>query len=255
MKNLYIHTNIDNTIIFNNSDSQIGYVARTSTQGKELDMVNRYIEFLVEKYSKMKSKKAAIFIEPQIDTGYPDIVVVEYHSCPNLMWNSHRRNLNSKDFKILFYIQKQKNLSLLEISETLGYPIEIVQKSIDRLSDCDLVHLNKNKTCVRNVALKKYCRISKIIAIEAKIDKWNEAIRQANNNIWFSTESYILLNKESCSTAITEICQKNGLGIILVNGKIETVLKGDKRPFPVSYSSLQFNEWIVRYLHREENCQ
>lgn len=254
MKKNNTQINIDNIIIFNNSDSRIGYVARTSTQGKELDMVNRYVEFLINKYSKTKSKKVAIFIEPQIDTGYPDIVVVEYRPCTNLMWNSQRNNLNSTDLKLLFYIQNQKNLSLLEISETLGYPIDVVQKSVDKLSDCGLVHLSKNKTSIRNIQLKSYCRINKIIAIEAKIDKWNEAIRQANNNIWFSTESYILLNKESCSTAITDICQENGLGIILVNGKIETILEGDKRQFPVSYFSLQFNEWILRHLHREENC-
>ena len=95
------------------------------------------------------------------------------------------------------------------------------------------------------------CKINKIIAIEAKIDKWHEAIRQANNNIWFSTESYILLNKDSCSTTTIDTCISDGLGIILLNGKIQKTLASTKRCIPVSYASIQFNEWILRWIHTE----
>ena len=243
----------NNVIIFNNSIHQIGYIARTSTQGKELDMVNQFINYLIDSYSKLKTKKAAIFIEPQIDTGYPDIVVVEFYSLPSLPWNNTRLSLTNTDFKILFFIQMRKNLSVVQISELLGYPIETIKKSIEKLALSGLVHVSAKQSHVRNIRLKDYYRINKIIAIEAKIDKWHEAMRQANNNIWFSTESYILLNKESCSSTITEHCRHNGLGVILINGTIKTVLKSDKRKLPVSYASFQFNEWILRWLHMEEN--
>ena len=82
-----------------------------------------------------------------------------------------------------------------------------------------------------------------------KIDKWNEAIRQAGNNIWFSTESYILMNKDSCSDGILAACREQGIGIILVNGRVKTILPSNRRGFPVSYASLQFNEWILRYMN------
>lgn len=241
-----------NVIIFNSSCNDIGYIARTNTVGKEFDMVKRYINFLLQKYSKMKTKKAAIFVEPQLETGYPDIVVVEYYSMPNLSWNKYRNSLGSTDLKILFYVQNNKNLSVEKISNTLGFSLDTVKKSVRRLSSCGLIYLSKHKTYVRNVRLNKYCRVHKVIAIEAKIDKWNEAIRQANNNIWFSTESYVLMNKDSCSSTITETCQNLGIGIILVNGKIETILKSSKRSFPVSYASLQFNEWILRNMNKKE---
>ena len=43
-----------NTIILNHSVPQIGYVARTSTQGEEFDMVNLYINMAIRKYSKAR---------------------------------------------------------------------------------------------------------------------------------------------------------------------------------------------------------
>ena len=241
----------ENVLIFNGSDTDIGYIARTNTLGKEFDMVNQYIHFLINKYSKLKSKKAAIFIEPQIETGYPDIVVVEFYSLPNKQWNPKRQSLNSTDFKILYFVQAKKNSSVIQIADTLGFSQEITHRAVIKLNSCGLVHLSKSGKYVRNVRLQAYCRICKIISIEAKIDKWNEAIRQANNNVWFSTESYVLMNKDTCSSAIQENCKINGIGIILINGKIKTVLPSAQRKFPVSYASLQFNEWIFRFINKE----
>ena len=233
-------------MIFNHSMPQIGYIARTNTKGDEFDMVNQYIQYIIEKYNNFSKKKAAIFIEPQINTGYPDIVIVEYYDCLQNTWNEHRRKLTVNDFKILFEIQKQKNTSLQLLSEMLGFTLLDIQKSVIRLYDSNLIHFSKTKKSVRNVRLQNYCRISKIISIEAKIDKWSDAIRQATKNVWFSTESYILMNKDSCNSLITDKCKKYGIGIILVNGKIEKILDSERRNFPVSYTSLQFNEWIQR---------
>lgn len=240
--------------IFNQSIPQISYVARTCTQGEEFDMVNSYIDNLVQKYSSSKNKHAAIFIEPQIDTGYPDIVVVEYYSIlPSP--NAARQKIVATDLKILYYIHCKKYLSLQELSKNLAYTPDEVRKSVQRLANADLIYLSKNGTSVRNRALSKYCPIKRIIAIEAKLDKWNEAIAQAEHNIWFATDSYVLLNKEKCSSTILDKCKDKGIGVILVNGNIQTALKSTTRHFPVSYASLQFNEWLYRYSYFQEDYE
>lgn len=242
----------DNVLIFSNTRPDIGYVARTITHGQEFDMVSKYINYLISKYSHLKTKKAAIFLEPQLDTGYPDVVIVEFFSLPNSKWDKSRNDLTSTDLKILYYIQIKRGSTVPDISNMLGYPVSLVEKSVRRLNKAGLIHLSKSQQSVRNVQLNSYCRIHKIIAIEAKIDKWKEAIRQASNNVWFATESYILMNKESCSASITETCRANGIGIILVNGTIRTELPSMQRPFPVSYASLQFNEWLLRDINKGE---
>ena len=236
-------------ILFSGTMLDINYVARTSTSGKEFDMVTNYVDSLIKKYEKLKRKKAAIFIEPQLDTGYPDIVVVEYSSRPELEWVTLRNSLSSADMKILFYIQTHGRCKLCDLESKLGFSKEAIQKAVLKLSKCGLIYSYTKSNSVRAVQLKSYCRISKIISIEAKIDKWSEAIRQAGNNIWFSTESYVLMNKDSCSDSIQAVCREQGLGIILVNGTTKTILSSSRRHFPVSYASLQFNEWILRYLN------
>lgn len=236
-------------ILFSGTMLDINYVARTSTAGKEFDMVMNYVDSLIRKYEKLKRKKAAIFIEPQLDTGYPDIVVVEYSSTPELEWTTSRNSLSSTDIKILFYVQTHGRCTLYDLESKLGFSKETIQKTVLKLSKCGLIYSYPKSNSVRAVQLKSYCRISKIISIEAKIDKWSEAIRQAGNNIWFSTESYVLMNKDSCSDSIQTACREQGLGIILVNGTTKTILSSSRRDFPVSYASLQFNEWILRYLN------
>ncbi len=238
-----------NVLLFSKTMPDINYIARTATVGKEFEMVVRYIKFLTNKYKKLKNKHVAIFVEPQLDTGYPDIVLVEYNSIPKLEWSPHRKNLHATDIKILFYVQRHGYCSVYDLHKKLGFSIETIKKTVLKLKKCGLVYLYSDDNCVRPVALKSYCRISKIISIEAKLDKWNEAIRQAANNVWFATESYVLMNKASCSNSIQAACQANGVGIILVNGTMRTVLSSDKRQFPVSYASLQFNEWILRYIN------
>lgn len=242
-----------NITIFNQSIPQIGYIARTCTQGDEFDMVNSYIEGLVQKYSKFPNKHMAIFIEPQIDTGYPDIVLVEYYASTLPEPNKARGKINATDLKILYYIHCQKHITLQELSKKLAYTPEEVHRSIQRLANANLIYLSKSGTSVRNRALSKYCPIKRIIAIEAKLDKWNEAIVQAEHNIWFATESYVLLNKEKCSFTILDRCKDKGIGVILVNGHTRTALKSAVRRFPVSYASLQFNEWLCRYFHLQED--
>lgn len=252
MRNFVIYSTKNrgkNTLLFSGSMIDINYVARTSTAGKEFDMVTKYIDFLIDKYERFKRKKAAIFIEPQLDTGYPDIVVVEFSSMPQQKWVAMRNNLSVTDIKILFYIQMHGYARICDLQSTLGFSKEVLQKSVSRLQDCALIHVSPKCKSVRSVSLKSYCRVNKIISIEAKIDKWNEAIRQAGNNIWFSTESYILMNKNSCSESIQAACRERGIGIILVNGRVKTILASNQRKFPVSYASLQFNEWLLRYIN------
>ncbi len=238
----------ENVMVIRNSLPRIGYFARTTTQGPEHEMVEKYVEHLISKYSKLKNKKAVIFIEPQLDSGYPDLVVIEYYNLPELAWVSIRNTLNITDLKILFFIQTQHSLALDDIVRTLGFSFESTFKSLQKLKSSGLVRYNENSKRVNRIKLSSVSRINKIIAIEAKIDKWTEAIRQANNNIWFSTESYILMNKETCSKSIIESCEATGTGVILINEKIKKVLNSDVRAFPVSFASLQFNEWLLKYV-------
>ena len=157
--------------------------------------------------------------------------------------------LSATDVKMLYYIQTHGRINIMDLHDKLGYPIDLVNKSVSKLGLCKLVNAYSKDNIARPVSLQSYCRIKSIIAIEAKVDKWSEAIRQAGNNVWFSTESYILMDKESCSDSVFDYCRQMGVGIILANRRAKTILESKHRNFPVSYASLQFNEWILRFLN------
>lgn len=229
----------------------ISYYSRTVTYGEEYDLVQRYLNFLIKKYKQRTKTKTLIFLEPQLETGYPDIVIVEYFFPKGFSFVDAQVRFSLNELKILFHIQTKRYVIVDELLSQLGYSKEFVEATIEKLLWAKLIYKNKDGKAVRCVSLKKYFPIRKIIAIEAKMNKWGEAIKQANMNTWFSTESYILLNRSCCSPKIKDRCKSDGLGIILVNGDIHTELIAEKRKLPVSYASFQFNEWLRRYYYKE----
>ena len=242
-------------ILFDCSNQSINYINRTSTAGDEFNMVNKYVNHIKKWSEGLSKKQIAVFLEPQLESGYPDIVIVEFYNPSIDLWCESRSKLKSIDLKILVHIINTSSYSIgiKKISESLGYDENQVKKSIKLLAECQLIYYSKSHNYVRKKDVKRWSGITRIIAIEAKMNKWKQAMEQAGRNIWFCTDSYVLLNKEKCSEEVYNTCKKNGVGIILSNRRIFTPLKSAHRKYPISYASLQFNEWIQNYLHGKEN--
>lgn len=241
-----------NTRVIWHSIPRIGYFARTATKGEEYDMVIRFVNVIKQKYDSLKTKSAMIFVEPQIESGYPDIVIVEYRNWQQSeMICRNRRQLNQTDLKILMQMQLSGYASVSKISEILGFDEKTVIRSSETLADTGLLYFSKQTGSMRKVSLKKWCPISRIISIEAKLDRWSEAISQADLNRWFATDSYVLLNKRSCSDNIANKCTQLGIGVLLDSGTINNPISSSHNHYPVSYASLQFYEWLQRLLMEE----
>lgn len=230
-------------LLFNHTDLSIGYHSRTSTQGAEINMVHSLIEQVT---SENSHNNLAVFIEPQLESGYPDIVFVEYSNTSKNMWTESRCKLSIIDLKILYQILQVNSISKHKIHELLGYDINQINKSTQLLRACNMISISSTGQYVRKKPLKTFFRLRKIISVEAKMDKWLNVIEQSFTNQWFSSESYILLNKYppyQCES----ICLEDGTGIILkTDNNFHFVSSSSIRKLPVSYVSLLFNEWILR---------
>ena len=230
-------------LYFTRSDLNIGYHSRISTQGAELNMVNSLVEQVIKANT---NKNIAIFIEPQLESGYPDVVFVEYANTETVDFNSSRLRLSPTDLKILFEITQVNSIAINEISKRLGYCKSQVNKTLKILTESNLVTISTSGKYVRKRLLRSFFIIKKIISVEAKIGKWHDVIEQSYTNQWFSSESYILLDKKP-NLQCEELCHKDGTGILSFTGtqlhKIET---STCRKLPVSYVSLLFNEWLLR---------
>ena len=238
------------SFLFNSTNLNINYRSRTSTQGEEFEMVKGFIgEFL----KNSKRKNTAVFIEPQIPSGYPDIVIVEYSSMKKILPNETRMKLDNTDLKILFHILQHNIILKTKIGHELGFSKQQVEKTIDFLVKSDMIQVSSTGNYVRKRRMQSFFKIKKIISIEAKIGKWHDVIEQSYTNQWFSSESYILLH--SLPTAKCEImCRKDGTGIMYFNNnKYQTLVESAHRDLPVSYMSLLFNEWIYKETMRRKN--
>lgn len=71
-------------------------------------------------------------------------------------------------------------------------------------------------------------RSNRFIAIEAKLDHFKEAFKQALNNSYLSDYSYILYPKFSSQENI-ELCQKYGIGLIIHNEKRFKIINISKK--------------------------
>jgi hypothetical protein len=195
-----------------------------------------------------KCKKAIIFREPQLPTGFPDLVAV-YTSKRDTKFNPFRPGLSTWHIKLLHLIYQLGGGYLHDISQSSLYPLGKVKILVDELSQADMVYFRGKK--IFPAAMRRIFKATRIVAIEAKINDWHRAIRQAIANRWFSSHSYILLPEKHRMTRILDEAQSFGIGVMVFDGQNTRELCQPKpQNLPTSYGSWLLNEWAIRMIHQ-----
>lgn len=234
-----------NKIIEFNSKSNI--LTRNQTQGVELELVNRFINYRKNKFehdNKNRNINMAIFEELKVETSYPDIIFVEYNKDNFDNWNENRKKLNKQDLKILYHIYMKNGISNTQLKKQLGINDSVILDAITRLLDAKMIERNNKLWNIRD--RKNFFAITKIETVEAKINQWNSALTQAINNLRFSSECYVLSNTKQEPNNITKDKFDNlGIGMYQEKNKnFNLIMKARKNKIPNSYSSLVIEEII-----------
>jgi predicted transcriptional regulator len=239
-------------ILFEKESNIVNYKSRTPTNGPELELTNKFLSSVKENYSN-KNNDLAIFVEPKIQSLYPDIVMVEYS--PNLIhsWTEKRRNLASKELMLLSILSKQKLITFENlVNSTYLNSKEIVQ-SIEKLLDSNMIQRKQGNWSLKNK--RNIFAIKKISAIEAKIDNWQTALKQATLNIGYANESFILSNIKNPQSKTIKLVDKYGIGIYnMDNDSANIVAKPKKYPMANNQTVWQLNEWIGQKLSEGQYC-
>lgn len=245
MNNTAVFIN-DSPIIIDHSIPAIGYISRNTPIGPEKKLVD---SFLSAYLSRLHSNvlKTIVFLEPHIDSGYPDIVVVRYKNASRCLWRESHLSLTNIHFKVLFEVGRRKTISISRLSQQTGLELGRLNRIIRELVECRLVVISKRS--VQRIALDDYFCVKEIVCFEAKIAKWQEAISQALLNTRFATESYILMDCNESSEEMVNRCKALGVGIYLMNGRIHKDLVAHKQNQPVTYASYLINEIVLRINH------
>lgn len=238
-------------ILFPYTDARIGYISRMkNSSGPEANIVFNYLRVIKTKYESQKGDYA-FFIEPFLDTGFPDIVVVKYKREKYIsFWNSNRNKLQNIDLKILNFMISMKGVHSNTFISKLGVSEPNIMKSLLRLAEADLVFQSPHSKRWHNRSMATIWGIRKISAIEAKMKDCSAAMNQAEANLWFANESTVLFPEHHFSEKILESLSKRKIGAMVINNHehVKTVVKPTISRGPCSYASWLFNEWIGRKL-------
>ena len=219
---------------------------RTKTKGPELNLVYNFIDNISSNF-KHKTNNLAIFIEPLVDTTYPDIVFVEYSPKYLDKWNNFRNKLDTNDIKLLSIIKQFESISSASLYNRTKIEHKNLLSSLEKLLDADLIVRKNEKWMIK--PMKEIFYTKKITSVEAKINQLDNLLQQADINNWFSSESYALSAVKNPQKKTLEKFVNYGIGLYSMNdNKIEELTKAKKQSIPNNYASWMFNEWLGRYI-------
>ena len=241
-----------NVLEFKKTNPEIGISVRRQIEGPETDFLNRFVEKYVGQFCRTK-QHYALFHEPLLPTGYPDLVVVAYNPERYNSWTNERAQLGIIDLKVLHHLYFVKSATSSTMEKQLGFDSKFLFRSLERLMDASLISRTKQRWSPR--PLKHAYGISNIKTIEAKISDWRNVFNQANMNRCFSSESCVLSPVLRPSLQVISRAKEKGIGMysMTLNERVKIVQKPERsNGLPVSYASWLFNEWIGRQIFRQQ---
>ena len=234
---------MERTVVFNHNIENIGLYTRNATQGEEIELVNEFIEYYIHLFLKNnKLNNLAIFVEPKIASGFPDIVFASYS--PEIMdnWSEAREKLDTVDLKVLSHLILSKGCTGNALIMNLNLPEKSTLQSLEKLMDAHMIC--RSQGVWMPVALKKIYNIRKLVSVEAKINDMRKVAEQSLINTWFASQSYAVTSISNPQSTTIRQFEKQGIGLYCKRKGFKKVVEAQKLDLPSSYLSLQFNEWI-----------
>jgi hypothetical protein len=220
--------------------AQVGLSFRTPTAGPEYDLVLDYIDSQLPPAPRGQNR--TIFVEPEIDSGFPDVVAVYWHAATALRWTSARAVLTKVDIRVAHFLAM---VGATELETFRPFFTKSVVPSLERLKSAGIARSTSKAWQLRS--LREIFAIRRLVAIEAKIDQWRDGLHQAIQNTWFASESYLLLPRVPRGSDLLDDASRMGVGVKTRDQNLDSSEGTARRDrIPKSYASWLFNEWAWR---------
>jgi hypothetical protein len=230
-------------MVFNKKKPEIGLFTRTVTAGEEYALIKQFIDYYCDTFKRNNRKnQLAVFIEPRIDSGFPDVVFASYLPSITENWSDKRELLDKYDLKLLSYLCNSENVLGTKLISKLGFPEKQTLASLEKLMDAKLISYHKHSWRIRE--LRDIFSLTKLIAVEAKIKDISKVLEQTHLNTWFASHSYALTNSANPQSNTVRTFSKYGIGLYCKGAQFRKIVEARQYILPSSYLSFQFNEWI-----------
>lgn len=221
------------------SANSLGATFRRTRPGPEQGLIEKYLAR--HPICAPTGQRAAIFHEPKLQSGFPDLVIVQWDQSKIGGWNPARAELTPEDIRLVYYIHQAGSVNEEELRARGERGISTrVQRLVDAgfLSDAGRVLQTK--------PLEEIFALQRIAAIEAKIAEWEACLRQARLNTWFASESFVLLPRVPRYSVLLDEALHAGVGVLTTEDEDHNPLPAKTWELPRSYASWLFNEWTWR---------
>lgn len=223
----------------------IGLRARTPRPGPEADLVNHFIESGVRQFHP--SVHVTVFLEPWLDGGCPDIVIVHWAASAYREWKHERHGLNLSDIRLLHHLFMVGESTKNEVAHTLGLLGARLEASTEALDNAGLIRSRGGRLSA--LAPERVFGVRRIVAVEAKMSDWAAGLLQACRNRWFASESLVLVPLKEAPEGLKRQAKAWGVGVLGRRGqKFVRFVQPERAAMPCSYVSWLFNEWVGRHL-------
>jgi hypothetical protein len=239
------NTIVSQVIIIKNSRPDIGLYTRPATRGDEYSLVEQFIDYYCRMFMRNNKKsKLAVFVEPRIDSGFPDVVFASY--LPSIIdnWSDMREALDVNDIKLLSYLCNSENTLGAKLISALGFPERQTITSLEKLMDAKLISYRDQSWRIRK--LRDIFSLTKLVAVEAKLNSISKVVEQTHLNTRFASHSYALTNSAHPHSETIKTFKKLGIGLYGKDSQFRRIVDARQYYLPSSYLSLQFNEWIAK---------
>ena len=165
----------------------------------ESALVKSFVEFL-----KRGGLPPAVAIAGEVETGYgiADLVLYAIDKNPNLTLEL-LANVPPRYAVLLSSEVDLTTFSLPKFSELLGTSPSAANKVLRQLLAIGIVKHVENE--LFQISKHQHSPLGPIVSIEAKLNKWQQALRQAYRYKEFSHQSWVLLDHDSAAPAIKNV--------------------------------------------------
>jgi len=158
------------------------------------------------------SRTAAMLSEVQVGAVIPDLVLVDSRRV-----GTSPCALTGFDTWIVADLLRSRARRVKTLSDRLFAEPEKTTRAVARLERLGLVDRPSKATF--SIREGSFPRDAEVIAVEAKLSRWREAIDQATAYRRFANRSYVALPRETLerSKGIVPTCRSRGLGVLAVS--------------------------------------
>ncbi len=217
-----------------------GLTLRSPREGPEYDLVLEYIESHLPRAPR--GQRLTVFLEPEIESGFPDVVAVYWHAAATQQWTTDRKRLTKIDVRVAHFLATMGAADLARLKTF--FPAN-PKRSLERLLAAGVIRQSSLGWRLRS--LRDVFAVRRLVAIEAKVSDWQEGLQQAFQNVWFASESYLLLPRLPRTPILLKEAARFGIGLRTQGQPLDSVeLCPRLAQIPRSYASWLFNEWVWR---------